>query len=458
MKFKLAAIATLLSIGMAEAQEMSTYDMNKPWGWCNCSSTSQADGYAVTGGKSGSVTLTSTGSDMKSAIENAIKKNAIVILDGSAGDFVISSQMTVSTSNRTIVGINGARLCTKFTLTDAMRKALDDAKVKNASTSGGGGTLVNGTTVKEEGEYLTRKILIELTGDKNESYRNSGIFNIKNADNIIIRNIQFVGPGACDLGGSDLITAQGATHMWVDHCEFTDGQDGNFDIVNGSDFITVSWCKFNYTSNSYVHMNTNLVGNSDSKTTDKGKLNVTYAYCNWGTGCNQRMPMVRFGTIHIMNCYFSCANNSNAINARKKSKVYVERCYFGKNVTPYKANNDTDCDARVFSDCHSEKSVSWNNTGSVTIPYIAKTTTNTLSVDDVPTEVGEKSGATLTNKVVLNTNTTTAIQNISTEDAVSTKYYTLSGSQSEEQGRGLNIEVMRDANGAKVKSRLVLRK
>ena len=458
MKLKLAAIAMLLGDITAEAQEMSTYDMNKPWGWCNCASSSSADGYTVTGGQSGSVTLTNNGGDMKSAIESAIKKYAIVILDGSAGDFTISSQMSISTSNRTIVGINGARLCTEFTLTEAMRSALDNAGVKKANTSGGGGTLTNGTTVKEEAEYLTRQTLIDLTGDSSESYRNSGIFNIKNAENIIIRNIKFVGPGACDLGGADLITAQGVKHMWVDHCEFTDGQDGNFDIVNESDFITVSWCKFNYTSTSYIHMNTNLVGNSDSKTSDKGKLNVTYAYCNWGAGCNQRMPMVRFGTIHIMNCYFSCANNANAVNARKKSKVYVERCYFDSNVTPYKANNDTDCDARVSSDCHSEKNVTWNNTGSVTIPYLTNTVTNTMSVDDVPTEVGEKSGATLAKSVVIGTNTTTATKEISTETARSTKYYTLSGCRTEKQGRGINIEVTQDENGANVKSSIVLRR
>ncbi len=228
--------------------------------------------------------------------------------------------------------------------------------------------------------------------------------------------------------------------------------------MNESDFVTVSWCKFNYTSTSYIHMNTNLVGNSDSKTSDKGKLNVTYAYCNWGAGCNQRMPMVRFGTIHIMNCYFSCANNANAINARKKSKVYVERCYFDSNVTPYKANNDTDCDARVFSDCHSEKNVTWNNTGSVTIPYLTNTVTNTMSVDDVPTEVGEKSGATLAKSAVIGTNTTTATKEINTEAVGNKKYYTLSGLQSEKQGRGINIEVTQDENGANVKSSIVLRK
>jgi hypothetical protein len=40
------------------------------------------------------------------------------------------------------------------------------------STSGGGGTLPNGKSVSEEAEYNTRKIIIEMTGDNSESYRN----------------------------------------------------------------------------------------------------------------------------------------------------------------------------------------------------------------------------------------------------------------------------------------------
>ena len=122
-----------------------------------------------------------------------------------------------------------------------MKAALDKANVKSLSSSSGtGGTLSNGKTVDEKREQVTRQTLIDLTGDSNESYRNAGIFKISGGSNIIIRNLKFVGPGPCDVGGEDLIDCTGTTHLWVDHCEFTDGQDGNFDITNSADFVTVS--------------------------------------------------------------------------------------------------------------------------------------------------------------------------------------------------------------------------
>ncbi len=48
MRLKFAAIAMLMSVSASQAQELSAYDMNKPWGWCNCSSNSQGDHISVT--------------------------------------------------------------------------------------------------------------------------------------------------------------------------------------------------------------------------------------------------------------------------------------------------------------------------------------------------------------------------------------------------------------------------
>ncbi len=57
----------------------------------------------------------------------------------------------------------------------------------------------------------------------------SGILYIKpGSNNVIIRNLIFEGPGAYDVDGQDNLTNEG-TNIWVDHCEFQDGMDGNFD-------------------------------------------------------------------------------------------------------------------------------------------------------------------------------------------------------------------------------------
>jgi pectate lyase len=378
-------------------------NQDKPFGFCTQSSRTDASAtYNITGGGCHtypvpegitSVTvLESNGQDMKADIQNAIKQYDVIILDGSKGDFIVSSNIGFERGNKTLLGINNARLCTKWYVTDEIKTALDAAGVPNMSTSGGGGTLSNGKVVKEEAEFNTRKIIIDKTGDSNESYRNSGILTVNGKENIIIRNITFVGPGAIDVGGSDLVSFTGAKHCWVDHCEFIDGMDGNFDITNSSDFNTVSWCIFRYTDRSYMHQNTNLIGSSDSEAT--GYLNTTFAFNWWGTGCRARMPMARAGKIHMLNNYYSCANNSTAcINPRKNSEFLIEGNYFAAGVKKVYSNSDATAatwkDDNVITETSVSKPSSHGET--VTVPYTYTVTTTS----EVPTLVKENAGATI---------------------------------------------------------------
>ena len=257
---KLPLIISLLAWSLTVAA--TDYDQNKPFGFCTVSfRTDAASTYDISGGGcynyplpegfSGRVAvLTSDGSeaDMKDKIKAAIEGHDVIILDGSKGDFYLSSNIECTVDNKTILGINHARLCTRWFLTAAMRQALDNAGVPDMSTSGGGGILPNGARVREEAEYQTRKIFIEMTGDKQENFRSAGILALRRCHNIIVRNISFVGPGSVDVGGSDLLTCTAVKNCWIDHCNFQDGMDGNLDINNQSDFITVSWCTFSYTS------------------------------------------------------------------------------------------------------------------------------------------------------------------------------------------------------------------
>ena len=192
-----------------------------------------------------------------------------MILDGSKGDFVIKKFITIQNqgsgtgcNDKTILGINNARLVTEWFVTPDVIEILKDAGVEGASTSKGtGGKLPNGIDVDEEAEYLTRKALYEKFG--NENYRDAGVFSVKRCKNLIFRNICFVGPGSIDCSGNDLLSIQYSSNVWVDHCEFIDGIDGNFDISNESDMITVSWNEFFYTDRSLMHQNTTLIGSSE---------------------------------------------------------------------------------------------------------------------------------------------------------------------------------------------------
>lgn len=400
---KLILLSTLFVTLTAMSQDLSSYDQDKPFGFSTRSSRTDASStYSMTGGGcytypipddfSGSViVLKSNGQDMKATIQNAIKQNSVVILDGSNGDFIVSSNVSITASNKTIIGINKARLCTQWHMTDEIKAALDAAGVPSMSTSGGGGTLPNGTSVSEEAEYNTRKIIMELTGDSNESYRSSGIFSLSGCKNIIIRNITFVGPGSVDVGGNDLISSTGgAKNIWVDHCTFQDGMDGNFDITQKSDFHTVSWCIFQYTSRSYMHQNTNLIGSSDSETT--GYLNTTFAFNWWATGCKQRMPMARVGKIHMLNNYFSSTTASNCINPRKNSEFLIEGNNFAQGVKKYYSQNDATAVTWTSDNYIAEASSLPSSFGTtVTVPYEY----TVAPYASVPTEVKEYAGATL---------------------------------------------------------------
>ena len=396
---------TFILLALSLIASATDYDQNKPFGFCTRLSRTDASAtFNVTGGGcytyplaesfTGKVTvLKSNGQDMKRTIEKAVKQNDIIIFDGAQGDFIVSSNVSISASNKTLLGINNARLCTQWSVTQEIIEALNKAGVPNMSTSSGtGGILSNGHRVGEEAEYQTRQIIINMTNDADEKYRSAGVLTLFRCQNIIVRNLKFVGPGSIDVGGSDLLSCRASKNCWIDHCDFTDGMDGNLDITQSSDFNTVSWCTFSYTDRSYMHQNTNLIGYSDREPT--GFLNTTYAFNWWGPGCVQRMPMVRVGKIHMLNNYFSCTTASNCINPRKNSEVLIEGNYFEKGVRRYYSQKDAIAVTWTDTNFAEEK----NKMGQpasigepVTVPYEY----TIAPYADVPAAVKKHAGATL---------------------------------------------------------------
>jgi len=156
----------------------------------------------------------------------------------------------------------------------------------------------------------------------------NGSIIIRGVDNVIVRNLTVVNP--CDVapvwdpndGSSgnwnsqfDGVTIDGAHHVWIDHDVFTDAphtddlspvghgkieqcHDGSLDVKNGSDYVTVSFNVFDR------HDKNDLIGSSDSTTSDDGHLTVTFND-NWFANVMERAPRVRFGKVLVYNNYYS---------------------------------------------------------------------------------------------------------------------------------------------------------
>ncbi|MEH1099741.1 pectate lyase family protein [Micromonospora sp. CPCC 205561] len=139
--------------------------------------------------------------------------------------------------------------------------------------------------------------------------------------NVIIRNLHLT--GATD----DLINVQMFSHhIWIDHNEFSDGDDGAVDIKRGSDFVTVSWNHF------HDHDKTLLLGHDeDAGPQDTGRLRVTYHH-NFFDRSDQRNPRVRFSALaHVYNNYYN--DNSYGVASTYDAAVLMENNYF------YSVNN-----------------------------------------------------------------------------------------------------------------------
>lgn len=230
----------------------------------------------------------------------------------------------------------------------------------------------------------------------------SGILFVKKSSNIIIRNLTFEGPGAYDCDGNDNLCFEKVTSAWVDHCDFQDGCDGNFDNKSTTDNITISWCRFRYlkapkaggSGGADDHRFTNLLGSSSSDKPADGTYNITWAYCWWDEGCKERMVRCRNAELHFLNCYWN-SSVANYYVGPENAKCYFEGCTFaGKANTSskiFKSYGGTN--ACKFVNCSGNTP---SNAGSVNAPTY---TYDHLSANDAKNYVINSScgaGATLT--------------------------------------------------------------
>ncbi|PRY02426.1 pectate lyase family protein [Allonocardiopsis opalescens] len=154
-------------------------------------------------------------------------------------------------------------------------------------------------------------------------------------NNVIIRNIRFT--GASD---DSVSVTNRAHHVWIDHCDFSQGYDGLLDIKRESDYVTVSWNHF------HDHSKSCLLGHSDGYTADRGRLRVTYHH-NFFDGTDQRHPRVRFAEpVHVYNNYYR-DNALYGVASTENAGVLVENNYFENVAHPIYSGYDSSGPGRV---------------------------------------------------------------------------------------------------------------
>jgi pectate lyase len=163
-----------------------------------------------------------------------------------------------------------------------------------------------------------------------------GHIQIQNSKNVILRNLNIVGKNCSDSSdcsaGDDAITIdEGSNHIFIDHCDISDGSDGNVDITHASDYITIAWTKFHYSSATRTggHEFSNLIGHSATNgSEDTGHLRVTFSHDWWADNVDQRMPRVRFGHVHIFNSLYTATGDTYCIGVGADANILLENSVF----------------------------------------------------------------------------------------------------------------------------------
>lgn len=227
-----------------------------------------------------------------------------------------------------------------------------------------------------------------------------GHVEVNGSTNVIIRNIAIVGYGVgncaldpsydssvgCSSGADAMSVQKNAHHIWIDHCDISDGTDGNLDITNAADFVTVSWTKFHYSprtdnagsdsTGAAGHRFSNLVGGSDSATGDAGALNITWHHDWWADNVVERQPRVRFGKNHLFNDLWTSSASNYCVRAGKQAQILVDDSVFNGVSDPTQFNSTTDQGTSfitatndVYTNTSGTKATGGGGTAFTTPPY-----------------------------------------------------------------------------------------
>ncbi|MEO3853311.1 pectate lyase [Acrocarpospora sp. B8E8] len=339
----LLAVSALLT-APASAVELGRQTLPAGDGW-------GSEGAGTTGGSAATTTYTvSTRAQFVAALAAPSPKIIYIkgVIDGNTSD--TGAQLTCAsyaTGGYTLAGYLAAYDPATWGTADPSGP-MEDARAASAAA---------------QTAHIKRKVSSNTTivGLRGATLRGFNL-HVDKADNVIIRNITFEDAYDCfpqwdPTDGAtgnwnslyDNISVTGSTHVWADHNTFTDGtnpdssqpvyfgrpyqvHDGQLDITNGSNFVTVSWNVFR------GHDKTMLIGSTNTPTQDLGKLKVTVHHNTFDTTL-QRLPRVRFGQVHVYNNYYEIPDPADfvyALGVGVQSQIFAENNFFrlGRAVDP----------------------------------------------------------------------------------------------------------------------------
>src|SRR5262245_50283492 len=220
------------------------------------------------------------------------------------------------------------------------------------ATGGAGGTSVTVTTAAQPKQYVESSttytitvsgtinlgsgVSVKVKSNKtikgaNASAKIIGCLDLGSGgvNNVIIQNLDISNPGG------DGVTVWGAKNVFITKCTVHDCGDGCIDVTQNADNVTISWCKFYYSSSSAAHRFVSICGN-----VEPAGYHVTYHHNWFAQNCDQRMPSGSYCRAHLYNNYFSCTSNSYCSNVRIGSAMRAENNYYDHVKSPlYKEDN-----------------------------------------------------------------------------------------------------------------------
>jgi pectate lyase len=211
---------------------------------------------------------------------------------------------------------------------------------QNGTTGGGKGQIVRVSTkaaleqyANASGDYIilvegsfSGTGMIEVSSNKTivgagqgATFDGFGI-NVNGKRNIILRNLTIKN------ANPDAIAMRNTHHVWIDHCDLSNSDDGLLDFTIGSDYLTVSWTLF------HDHDKVTLANSGTQHFEDAGRNKVCYHH-NWFKNTIQRNPRIGYGMGHVFNNYYSNIS-SYCVGYHTGASVLIENNYFYMSNSP----------------------------------------------------------------------------------------------------------------------------